>query len=116
MDIEKMLHEEIANELDELRGLEVGSDQYKAVVDGVTKLADRAIEIDKLNAEHDERVKARESEERDRKTKNWLTGVSTVGGMALTVWGCLKSWKFEETGVVTSAAGRRFIDSLFKRK
>ena len=124
---EQLLHDEIASSFEVLKELEVGTDEYKAAVDGLTKLMDRAIEIDKMNLEAEEKVWARESEveikkqqlkdERvDRMVKNGLTGVSVIGGLGVTIWGALKSWKFEETGTVTSAAGREFIKKLFTRK
>lgn len=124
---EQLLHDEIASEFEVLKGLEVGTDEYKTTVDGLTKLMDRAIEIDKMNLEAEEKVWARESdveikkqqlkdEKIDRMVKNGLTGVSVIGGLGVTIWGALKSWKFEETGTVTSAAGREFIKKLFTRK
>ena len=124
---EQLLHDEIASEFEVLKGLEVGTDEYKTTVDALTKLMDRAIEIDKMNLEAEEKVWARESEveikkqqlkdERiDRMVKNGLTGVSVIGGLGVTIWGALKSWKFEETGTVTSAAGREFIKKLFTKK
>ena len=50
MKVETMLHDEILNEFEELKKLEVGSDGYRAAVDGISKLLDRAIEYDKLDA------------------------------------------------------------------
>ena len=47
MELEKKLHDEISRELDILEGMEGGTESYKALVDGLTKLTDRAIEIDK---------------------------------------------------------------------
>ena len=40
------------------------------------------------------------------------TLVTTVG---LTVWGTFKTLKFEETGTVTTNAGRNFINKLFRK-
>ena len=51
MKFEKMLHEEIESEIKCLEDIEMGSDEYKAGVDGVSKLIDRAIEIEKFNAD-----------------------------------------------------------------
>ena len=52
---------------------------------------------------------------RDHNVKNCLTAVSVVGGMALTVWGTLKSLKFEETGSVTTIIGRGFVNKLLHK-
>ena len=43
MSINHRLDEEILNELDNLERVTIGSDEYKANVDGVTKLLDRKI-------------------------------------------------------------------------
>lgn len=123
MNIETLAHEEIVRELEKLNDVEVGSDQHRTGVDAVTKLIDRAIEMERLSVETEEKVKRTELEEKkvkdervDRIVKNCLTGISIVGGFGLTVWGSLKSWKFEETGTITSGPGRKFMSALFFKK
>ena len=46
--IEKLLKSELEEELEALSGTELGSDDYKVAVEGITKLMDRQIEISKL--------------------------------------------------------------------
>lgn len=124
---EHLLHEEIQSEFAELSKLAVGSDEYKIAVDGVTKLMDRAIEIDKLNIEYEEKKAARENEndfkiqqlndeKKDRLIKNLLTGLGIAIPSVITVWGTLKSLKFEEEGTVTTIVGRGFINKLLPKK
>ena len=123
---ETMLHEEIQNEFEELKKIEVGSDKYKTAVDGLTKLMDRAIEIDKLNVGAEERLDARnidaelrqeqlEADVKDRKVRNAISLAGIVIPTAVTIWGTLKSLKFEETGTITTNAGRNFINRIFKK-
>ena len=118
---ETLLHEEIRDEFENLKKMELGTDKYKTTVDGLVKLVDKAIEIDKLNVEHEEKVKNREiendlklqqleDERKDRNIKNCLTGVSVVGGLITTWFYAHKTFKFEETGTITSNAGRNFIN------
>ncbi len=127
MEIEKLLHDEIVDELGGLNTLELGSDKYKVTTEGIVKLMDRAIEMDKLSKELDERQKNRnedlelkyrqiDAEIRDRKIKNVITVVISGVGTIVTIWGTLKTLKFEEVGTVTTMAGRNFINNLFKRK
>ena len=127
MEIEKLLHYEIVDELGGLNTLELGSDKYKVTTEGIVKLMDRAIEMDKLSKELDERQKNRnedlelkyrqiDAEIRDRKIKNVITVVISGVGTIVTIWGTLKTLKFEEVGTVTTMAGRNFINNLFKRK
>lgn len=123
---ETMLHEEIQSEFEELKTLEVGSDKYKTTVDGLTKLMDRAIEIDKLNVGAEERRDARdidaelkqeqlEADIKDRKVRNTISVLGIVIPTAVTIWGTLKSLKFEESGTLTTNAGRNFINRIFKK-
>ena len=126
MENETMLHEEIQNEFEELKKLEVGSDKYRTAVDGLTKLMDRAIEIDKLNVGTEERLDARnidaelrqeqlEADVKDRKVRNAISLAGIIIPTAVTIWGTLKSLKFEETGTITTNAGRNFINRIFKK-
>ena len=127
MKIETLLHEEIQGEFEELEKIEVGSDKYKTAVDGLTKLCDRAIEIEKFKSEQelkrdqqeaDEILRAEQmkDERKDRLVKNCLTGAGIGIPAVLTVWGTLKSIKFEETGTITTIMGRGFIQKLLPKK
>ena len=127
MSIKSLLDEEIRSEIEEVSKIEVGSDQHKASVDSLAKLLDKHIELEKFEADAQEKYESRiaeqdlkreqiKNEKRDSIVKNVLTGVSVIGGFGLTVWGTCKSLKFEETGVVTSIMGRGFIQKLLPKK
>lgn len=127
MNVDKLLCGEIRDELSELKKMEVGSESYKVTVDGITKLVDRAIELEKIDIESQERAETREfekearlkemkNEERDRLIKNLLTGVGLVVTTGVTIWGTLASFKFEESGTVTTIIGRGFINKLLPKK
>ena len=45
MQVETMLNEEIAKELEELGKMELGTDAYRATVDGICKMTDTALFI-----------------------------------------------------------------------
>ena len=123
MSIQRLLREEIESEFKELSKITPGGDEYKVAVDGITKLMDRAIEMEKNEIDRQDRIDARDSEnefktrqmedeKKDRFVKNLLTGVGTIGGLVVTIWGAKKAWKFEETGTVASPVGRSFINKL----
>lgn len=127
MSIKTQLSEEIKDEFENLKKVELGSDKHKIAVDSLTKLLDRSIEMDKLDLEYQDKYESRETEKelkekqmkdekKDRLVKNVLTGVSVVGGFGLTVWGTIKSIKFEETGSITTIMGRGFIQKLLPKK
>ena len=127
MSIKTKLHIEIDEGFDKINEMEIGTDQHKAAVDEIVKLMDRAIELEKVESDAEDKKKTRENdkalrlkqmedENKDRLVRNCLTGASILGGIGVTVWGALKSWKFEETGTITSTAGRKFINNLFSKK
>ena len=123
MSIQRLLREEIESEFKELSKITPGGEDYKVAVDGITKLMDRAIELEKNEIDRQDRIDARDSEnelktrqmedeKKDRFVKNLLTGVGTIGGLVVKIWGAKKAWKFEETGTVASPVGRSFINKL----
>lgn len=125
--IDTMLRDELQNEFEELKGMKLGTEEHKAAADTVMKLMDRAIEMEKLENEAQDKAEDREIEtdlktkqmdedKKDRIVKNVLTAISIIGSLGLTVWGSCKSWKFEETGTITSTAGREFMKKLFHMK
>lgn len=127
MKFEHLLKEEIVSEVESLGKLELGTEQYKTTVDGVTKLVDRALEIEKIDIEAEERERSREIEtnlkiqqieddRKDRKVKNGIAIGSTLLGVGVTIWGTLKTLKFEEEGTVTTLMGRGFINKLLPKK
>lgn len=127
MSIETKVDVELKDRLDELKKMEGGSEQYKVTVDGITKLYDRQLEKEKQNQEFDRLAKQQEfdnamkakqmKEERiDRIVKHGLTALSIASSIGLTAWGTCKTLKFEETGTVTTSAGRNFIRNLFSKK
>ena len=127
MNIETLLSEEIQDEIEELGGLELGSEEYKVSADGITKLTGQLIELKKINMECEDKKASREdeykfkreemlNEQRDRLIKNCLTGASIITGIGLTVWGVLVSLDFEKEGTVTTIVGRGFINKLLPKK
>ena len=123
MKIKETLYKEIEDELQALNEIEVGTDEYKSSVDGVTKLLDRAIEIGKHEAEMKEREAERiakniqvAEEQKDRVVKNYISAGGVVLPLLVTIWGTLKSFKFEKDGTVTTIMGRGFINKLLPKK
>ena len=123
--IKSLLKKEIEAEFLELEKIQIGTDDYKTSVDGITKMIDKSIEISKMEAEIDSKkealyaetdleLKKQKNEHFNKMIVNILSGASIVSGVALTIWGTYKTLKFEETGTVTTTAGRNFINSVVK--
>lgn len=127
MDIKTLLHDEIQTEFGELKKMQLGTDQYKTTVDGLTKLVDKAIEMDKVDVEREEKdinreidndlkTKQMEDERKDRLVKNCIAVAGIVVPVAVTVWGTIVTLNFEKEGTVTTMMGRGFINKLIPKK
>lgn len=116
MKIENMLGDEIQNEFEDLKGGKLEPEQYKERIDGLTKLVDRAIEIEKFKTETELKEKQWKDEKKDRVVKHILEAAGILIPVGLTVWGTLASFKFEEEGNITTIMGRGFINKLLPKK
>ena len=141
----ELLEEEIQAELEALSGMDVGSEPYKIVVDGLTKLIDRATNLKKMEEDASDKAKQRildsstketennlrkelanaelalkreqmEIEKAERKFSNGIAIASIVVPSMITIWGTFKTLKFEEQGTVTTIMGRGFINKLLPKK
>lgn len=119
MSVKALLEKEIETGFEELKGLEVGSEEYEKKINSIGKLLDKYNDMDKNENDYLEKsgkLEQMREEKLDHIIKNCLTGFSVVSGIILTIWGTNKSLKFEETGTVTTMAGRAFINKLFPKK
>lgn len=127
MNIKTPLYDEILEELNGLNKIELGSDEYKTTVDGLTKLVDRVIEMEKMETDLREKKENREIDTDfkakqlkfdniDRLARNGISVVGLIAQVGLTVWGAKKSWIFEEEGTITSTMGREFMKRILPKK
>lgn len=127
MSIKNNLIEEFEDEVKGLRTLQLGSEEYKVTVDGVTKLADRIIAIEnhaqeasakQISQINENEVKATQlaDDRRDKMIRNCIEGVKVVGGFALAAWAFVASMNFEKEGTLTTEGGRSALRQLLKFK
>lgn len=127
MRIDTQLKEEINKELGELGKMQLGSDEYRCTVDGLSKLMDKAIEIERIDVEAMDKAEARqeendfrnkqlEDERKDRFVKNAIAVAGIVIPTAVTIWGTIKSIEFEKEGTITTIIGRGFFNKLLPKK
>lgn len=125
MSVETDLREELISEIDQLGKVEFGGEKHKVGVQCVGQLADRLIELSKLDQEERkidiEERKLDVEQQRladdfvDKRSRNRISvlnigitaGVAIVGGIAMFV--------YEERGSITSQAGRKIIDKYIFR-
>ena len=124
MSVNRILDEEIVSELENLARVQIGSEEYIANVDGVVKLLDRKINLEKTEAERTDRIECRDAEmdlklkqmkedKNDRYLKHGIT-IVTTGGLAWLYWKAFKaSMKFEETGTIASDGGKDALKKVF---
>ena len=123
MTVRQVLDDEILNELENLSRETIGSEEYKANVDGVTKLIDRKIAMDKRASEKIDKETEFiykecqiKEEKKDRLIKHGIT-IGTFGGSAaLYSLAFLASINFEREGTLTTEGGRNALRNLFKLK
>ena len=112
MSMTTKLNVEIEDKLDELANMDLSTKEYAVAVDSVTKLMDRAIEIEKLEAYDSQNEKQMKEDRKSRLVKNCIDVGSIVLPLAVTIWGARASFKFEETGTITTSVGRKFMDKI----
>lgn len=115
-ELKKQLSGEFEARLEELGVANLTSEEYKYATDGMTKIADRIIEIDRLEQEKALKEKQTKIEKRDKITRNVIEGVKVVGGMALAAVTVVVSMNFEREGTFTTQAGRSALRDLLKFK
>jgi hypothetical protein len=129
MSIKTQLEDEIRDEFEALRKIEVGSDTYRTTVEGLTKLVDRKIEMDKAEVDARERIIKRNDDNefkemqladdrKDRAIKNGLTVATLVITTGTTIWGILKSLKieFKDNEMITSTVGKELMKRVIPFK
>lgn len=127
MDIQSDLYQEISDQFESLRNYEKGSEQYGRIAESTYKLLDRAIEMNKFDAELEQKISQDEFEKDLKIKKAKLELVDTIvgwvialGGLvvpaALAVWGSVNSWEFEKTGTICSQIGKLWVGKLIPRK
>jgi hypothetical protein len=136
-EIETLWDAEIKNELELIATRDIGTEDSKVMIDGITKLMDRRIELKRFDADCQQKKAIQElnqleyelkkqeyelkkqqlrEDKRDRLVKNIMAGAGIALPLLVTIWGTVVSLNFEKEGVVTTGAGRGFINKLFHWK
>ena len=114
---------EISTELEVLESMETNSEDYKIMVEGLTKLIDRSMELEKIEigkAQEAKKIKFEAQQAKTNKIFQWVGyGISAAGiviPVAVTIWGTKVTLNFEKEGTVTTMMGRGFINKLLPKK
>ena len=115
----RLLSEEIESEIENLSGLEPGSDEHSKAVDSLSKLYKLKIEESKNQSELEEKQKEellKKEQLREQKIDRWVkvgvvAGELTIPLVFYGVW-MKRGFKFEETGTFCSQTFRNFFSRL----
>lgn len=111
-----LLNDEIKAELEAMGDMETNSEEYTIMVDGLTKLIDKSIELEKLEMDKSNH-KDKSSFDKTDKIINYAINIAgIVVPVIVTIWGVKVSFEFEKEGTVTTMMGRGFINKLLPHK
>lgn len=114
-ELKNQLSGEFDARLEELGATELISNEYRNATDGITKIADRIIEIEKFEAEQALKEKQAKDEKNDKIARIAVDVLKFAGGAAVAWLMYVTSLKYEEKGVIpTTQAGRKAFDKLIK--
>ena len=124
MSIESGLTEELNLELEGLREMEIGGEEYKTTVDGITKIADRLIKINEQGSEQADKdreyeLKKQELEnnKKDQMIKNGIAiGTSAVTLLAYAITYAISRADEREGIMQSSEGGRNALRNLLSLK
>lgn len=125
MSVESQLKEEFDSGLEALKKLNPKSEEYKIILDGVLKIGDRLIEIDKFRSdiklreviqanEYTTKMETIDHEKHDSKMKNGLMLFTTVGGWTVAGLAFIASTNFERFATLTTEGGKSSLRQLLK--
>lgn len=113
--LKTILDVEIEERSAKLANLEPGTKEYSDAVDGLTKLMDRRIEIEKFEAAEAQSEQQLKEERKSRLSKNLIDIGLGLAGLGLTAWGMCVSIQFEKDDSFTSQLGKRSLDRILKK-
>lgn len=112
MKMQTMLNDEIQNQIEELGDMELGSEKYNNAVNGIAKLADKAIELEKISVDSDKQLDEKEFQEKklaeEKKDRKWRNGLGIANLVVLGV-GTYWAYRYEEKGTITTKIGNNFM-------
>lgn len=106
----ELLDERIKTDIEGLSILEAGSEQKEKEVENLTKLVKLQMDDDKSDHENEDAQKRSVIDSAKIASE---VGLGIINLVAVCYW-MRKTFKFEETGSITSAAGRGMFNKILK--
>ena len=139
MDIRELYVNELEDEFEGIKEFDLESEEHKKVVGDITQLTDRYVKLREIDIKeqelNNERKKIEADKEKteiekqkvelekqkaveDRKNKiigYVIDGLGIVIPAAITITGTVLMFLFEERGTITSKAGNKVVDRIFRK-
>lgn len=115
MNLKTILDVEIEERSAKLAKLEPGTKEYTDAVDGLTKIMDRRIEIEKLEQAEAQGEQQLIEERKSRFGKMMVDIGLGLAGIGVTIWGTRATFRFEENGTITTQAGKKIMGWIFRK-
>lgn len=120
---ETKLNEEIESQLEALSLKEVGSEESKSTIDGLTKLMDRSIKLkeleiertiqrEKVDTEYALKKEEFENDKRSKKIENAIKIGTFAVTCVITIGGVIYTTNFEREDNYSSTAGKNFVKRI----
>lgn len=113
-ELKQNLSAEFEERLEDLGAMDLASEEYKRATESVTRIADRIIEIEKIENEQALKAQQVKDEKRDKIIGKVIDGVKFVGGSAITIGCFVAAMNFEKEGTLTTQGGRNALSKLLK--
>lgn len=134
-EIKSLLRQEIKDEISDLGNIEQGTEEYETSVNGIARLTDKLVDLERLDQEQrkmefektkfekekiekekDQILKRQEIESNNKnQLRNSIVniGIFTVSA-GITLWTVLMTWGYEESGTIGSTAGKKAISNALE--
>lgn len=113
-ELKQNLSAEFEERLEDLGAIDLTSEEYKRATESVTRIADRIIEIEKIEASQALEAQKAKDEKRDKMIGKVIDGVKFVGGSLITIGCFVAAMNFEKEGTLTTQGGRNALSKLLK--
>lgn len=122
MELKDKLQKEIGKRTEELNKLDATSDEYRKMVENITKLTEKYNDLMKTEYESSNCFAQTVVKKFEIKT-NFVKDCVNVGKdvlctglkVGVTIWGTLKILEFEKTGTVTTMIGKLHVGNLIPK-
>lgn len=140
METRNLYEVELKDEFEKIKTIDIESDEHRKVVGDISQLTDRLVKLKEVENEREkieierekidvekekmaieqqkieiEEIKLDE-DRKDRLIKNIIAGLGVAIPAGITLTGMVLMFIFEEKGTITSKAGGKIVDRIFRMK